>query len=201
MFLTSPLIDQALAQQCAISSPLTGYECNQDFFANHRQANRFLRVYSRLLVRVTSACAILRGIVSPCRWCEFVEPATAKKAVETAQVNIKCSFHGYPGGLHNASCERFFGKLKAAVTNPHLVVLTAARAVFKGRRVSPSHDLISAGNQLPIRIVVYTFHPIFPDARVASIQLSVSYVKLRINNPRTDPYVRKSRVKEFCCSV
>jgi hypothetical protein len=26
-------------------------------FANHRQVNRFLRVYSSLLVRVTSACA------------------------------------------------------------------------------------------------------------------------------------------------
>ena len=150
-------------------------------------------------MRITSAGAI--GIVSPCRWCEFVEPATAKKTIQTAEVNIKCPFHGYPGGLHNASCERFFGKLKAAVTNPHLVVLTAARAVLKARRVSPSHNPISAGNQLPIRIVVYVFDPIFPDARVAAIQLSVSYVKQRRNNPRTDPDVRKSRIKKivpFC---
>src|ERR1035437_2818827 len=148
-----------------------------------------------------SACAILRRIVRPCRWCQFVEPATAKKAVETAQVNIKCPFHGYPGGLHNASHERFLGKLKDAVTDVHLVVLTAARAVLKTRRVSPSRDVISAGNKLPICTVVYTFHPIFLDTRVASIQPSVSHVKLRINNPRTDPDVRKSRIKEACCSV
>ena len=165
------------------------------------KANRFLQAYSGLLVRVTSACAIFRGIVSPCRWCEFVESTIAKRVVETAQVNIKCPFHGYPGGLHNARRERFFGKLEAAVTNPHLVVLTAARAVLKGRRVSPSRNLISAGNQLPIRTVVYTFHPIFPDARVASIQLSVSYIKQRINNPRTDPDVRKSRIKKSRLSV
>jgi hypothetical protein len=90
--------------------------------------------------------AVLRGIVSPCRWREFVESATAKKAVETAEVNIKCPFHGYTGGLHNASCERFFGKLDAAVTDVHIVVLTAARAVFKARRVSASPDFISEGN-------------------------------------------------------
>src|ERR1039457_2146581 len=138
-----------------------------------------LQVYSRLVVRVTSACAIFRGIVSPCRWREFVESATAKKAVETAEVNIKCPFHGYPGGLHNASCERFFGKLKAAVTNPNLVVLTAARAVLKARRVSPSHDFISEGSEVPVPSVVWTLHPKFPDTRMASIQLSVSYVKLR----------------------
>src|SRR5580693_5568388 len=76
---------------------------------------------SRLFERITSACAaVLRGIVSPCRWREFVESATAKKAVETAEVNIKCPFHGYTGGLHNASCERFFGKLDAAVTDVHI---------------------------------------------------------------------------------
>jgi hypothetical protein len=41
-------------------------------------------------VRITSVCAtILRGIVRPCRWREFVEPATAKKTVETAEVNIE----------------------------------------------------------------------------------------------------------------
>jgi hypothetical protein len=163
--------------------------------------NQFFRVYSRLLLRVTTSCDILRGIVSPCRWREFIEPATAKKAVETAEVNIKCPFHGYPGGLHNASHERFLAKLKDAVKDVHLVVLTAARAVLKTRRVSPSRDVISAGNKLPICTVVHTFHPIFLDTRVASMQLSVSYVKLRINNPRTDPDVRKSCVKEFCCSV
>src|ERR1035438_6300221 len=123
-------------------------ECNGDVSPTTVKANRFLRIYSRLLVRVMSACAILRGIVRPCRWCQFVEPATAKKAVETAQVNIKCPFHGYPGGLHNASHERFLGKLKDAVTDVHLVVLTAARAVLKTRRVSPSRDVISAGNKL-----------------------------------------------------
>jgi hypothetical protein len=45
---------------------------------------------SRLFERITSACAaVLRGIVRPCRWREFVEPATAKKTVETAEVNIE----------------------------------------------------------------------------------------------------------------
>jgi hypothetical protein len=156
---------------------------------------------SQLFVRITSARAIFRGIVSPCRWREFVEPTIAKRVVETGQVNIKRTFHRYPGGLHNASHERFLAKLKDAVKDVHLVVLTAARAVLKTRRVSPSRDVISAGNKLPICTVVHTFHPIFLDTRVASIQLSVSHVKLRINNPRTDPDVRKSCVKEFCCSV
>jgi hypothetical protein len=72
-------------------------------FANDRQANRFLRVYSSLLVRVTSDGAIVRRIVSPCRWCEFVEPTTARKAVETVQVNIKRPFHSYSDGLQDTS--------------------------------------------------------------------------------------------------
>src|SRR5580693_7888705 len=156
---------------------------------------------SRLFERITSACAaVLRGIVSPCRWREFVEPTVAKRVVETAQVNIKRTFHGYLGGLHNASCELICGKLKASVTNPHIVVLTAARAAPKARRVSPSRDPISAGHQLPIGIVVYAFHPIFPDTRAAHIELPVSNFKRRTDNPRTDPDVRKSRIKKSCLS-
>jgi hypothetical protein len=177
-------------------------KCNGDFSPTGRSMpNQFFRVYSRLLLRVATACDILRGIVSPCRWCEFVEPTIAKRVVETAQANIKRTFHGYPGGLHNASCELICGKLKASVTNPHSVVLTAARAAPKARRVSSSRDPISAGNQLPIRTVVYTFHPIFPDTSAAHIELPVLNFKLRTDSPRTDPDVRKSRIKEARCSA
>jgi len=108
------------------------------------------------------------------------------KSVETAEVNIKCPFHGYAGGLHNASYERICGKLKNTVTDVRAVLLIAARAVLKARRVSPSRDVIPAGNQVPVS-AVETFHPIFQDPRIASIQLSVSYLKVLINNPRTDP--------------
>jgi hypothetical protein len=69
------------------------------------KASRFLQAYSTILVGVTSFCAIHRGIVSPCRWREFVESTVAKRVVETAQVNIKRPLHGRTGGLHNASAE------------------------------------------------------------------------------------------------
>jgi hypothetical protein len=102
---------------------------------------------SRLFERITSACAaVLRGIISPCRWREFIEPTIAKRVVETAEVNIKCAFRGCPSGLQEASFEGICGKLDAAVTDGHIVVLTAARAVFKARRVSASPDFISEGN-------------------------------------------------------
>jgi hypothetical protein len=153
-------------------------------------------------VRITSVCAtILRGIVRPCRWREFVESTIAKRVVETAQVNIKRPFHGCTSGLYNASRELICGKLKASVTNPYIVVLTAARAALKARRASPSLDLISEGHHLPIGTVVYAFHPIFPDTRAAPIELPVSNFKLRTDNPRTDPDVRKSRIKKCRLSV
>ena len=115
-------------------------------------------------------------------------------------MNIKRPFHRYPGGLHDTSVERINGKLETTVINSHLVFLTAAWAVLKARRVSLSHDSISEG-PLAIRIVVHAFHPIFPDARVTSVQLSVSHIKLRINNPPTDSDVRKSRIEKYCRSV
>jgi hypothetical protein len=87
------------------------------------------------------------------------------------------------------------------VINPHLIVLTAARAVSKARRVSPSLDAIYEGNHLPIGIVVYAFHPIFPDTHAAHVELSVSNFKLRTENPRTDSDVRKSRIKKYCLSA
>src|ERR1700730_17244173 len=91
---------------------------------------------------------ILRGVVSPCRWSNVVEPATAKKAIETPQVNIKRPFHRYPRGLHDTSVERISWELDSRMINPHLVFLIGARAVLKARRVSLSHDSISEG-QLP----------------------------------------------------
>jgi hypothetical protein len=151
-------------------------------------------------VRVIGACAIFRGIVSPYRWSEVVEPATAKETVETPQVNIQSPFHRYRGGLHDTSVERINGKVETTVIHPHLVFLTAARAVLKARRVSLGPDSISE-SQLAIRIVVHAFQPIFPDARVTSVQLSVSHLKLRINNPPTDSDVRKSRIVKYCHSV
>src|SRR5581483_4014684 len=175
-------------------------ECNPDLSPITAKAERFLRVYSRLVARVTNACAIFRGIVSPCGWSNIVEPATAKKAVETAQVNIKRPFHGRTSGLHDTSVERIFGKMETTVIHPHLVFLTAAaRAVLKARRVSLGLDSISEGH-LVIRIVV-PCHPIFPDARVTSVQLSVSYLKLRMNIPPTDSDVRKNRIAKYCHSV
>jgi len=139
--------------------------------------------------------------VGPCRRCEFAEPTTARKAVETAQVNIKRPFRRYPGRLHDTSGEHICGKLEITVTDEHSVILITARAVLKARRVSPSLDFISEGNEVPVPTGVWTFHPIFRDHRLAFIQLSVSYFKLRNDNPRTDPDVRKSRIKKSCRSV
>ena len=150
-------------------------------------------------MRVTGACAIFRGIVGPCRWSKVVEPATAKETVETPQVNIKRPFHRYPGGLHDTSVERINGKVETAVIHPHLVFLTAARALLKARRVSLSHDSISEGH-LVICIVV-PCNPIIPDARVTAVQLSVSHLKLRINNPPTESDVRKSHIVKNCHSA
>jgi hypothetical protein len=92
------------------------------------------------------------------------------------------------------------GRVETAVIHPHLVFLTAARALLKARRVSLSHDSISEG-PLAIRIVVHAFQPIIPDARATSVQLSVSHLKLRINNPPTESDVRKSRIVKYCHSV
>jgi hypothetical protein len=72
----------------------------------HRRCGifRWSRTGTRLFVRIASACAaVLRGIVSPCRWCEFVEPTTPKKPVETTQVNIECAFRGCPGRLQDSA--------------------------------------------------------------------------------------------------
>jgi hypothetical protein len=143
---------------------------------------------------------ILRGIVSPCRWREFVESTVAERVVETAQVNIKRPLQGRTGGLHNASFEPIRGHLHNTVTNPYLVFLTAAWAVLKARRVSLSLDSICKGNQ-PIDTPVYAFHPIFPDTHAAHIELSVSNFKTRTDNPRTDPDIRKNRIQKYCFSA
>jgi hypothetical protein len=50
-------------------------------------------------------------------------------------VNIKCPFHGYPSGLHNASLEHHIAvKLDRTVTDVHAVLLiVSARAGLKMR--------------------------------------------------------------------
>ena len=99
------------------------------------------------MVLIGSAfAAVLRGVVSPCRRCEFVEPTATKQAVETAQVNIKRSFHWCRGGLQDTSAERIGGKLENTVTDVYAIVLITARAVLKVRRVSLSLDLVSERN-------------------------------------------------------
>jgi hypothetical protein len=102
---------------------------------------------SRLFERITSACAaILRGIISPCRWREFVEPTIAKRVVETAEVNIKCAFRGCPSGLQEASFEGICGKLAARVADEYAVGLVIASV--KVRCVKPSLNVVPQRDQV-----------------------------------------------------
>jgi hypothetical protein len=148
-------------------------------------------------MRLASACDVLRGIVSPCRWREFVESAATENVVEAAQVNIKRSFQRCPSGLHNASCELICGKLEDAVTNPHLIVLTAAWAVLKARRVSPGRDPVSEGHQhCSLRVPSYIPRHPYCSYRASHLELQTAH-----RQPTNEPRCKEESYKKivpFC---
>jgi hypothetical protein len=102
-----------------------------------------LAVQSRLFVRITF-CRSLRGIVSPCRWREFVEPATAKNPVEAMQIHIECAFRGCPLRLQDASVKHFLRHFYwVAMIEVHAVVLIVAPEIEDHRVAQSSVDFIS----------------------------------------------------------
>src|ERR1039458_1215386 len=87
-------------------------------------------MYYYLCGHSTSAFAVvLRGIVSPCRWREFVEPATPKNPIEATQIHIECAFRGCPRSLQDASVKHILREL-------YWVTMVEEHALMATRRVA-----------------------------------------------------------------
>ena len=92
---------------------------------------------------------------APARWQSWRSCRRYGESCETAQVNIKCPFHGYPSRPHNASLEHIAVNLDRTVIDVHAVLLiVSARAGHKPRQVSPSLDATSEGSEVPVPSVV-----------------------------------------------
>src|SRR5580698_6312084 len=86
----------------------------------------------------------LGGIVSPCRWRKFVEPATAKNPVEAAQLYVECAFYRCPRSLRDTGVKHISRELyRMAVIEVHAVVLIMAPQTEDHRVAQRSVDFIS----------------------------------------------------------